>query len=577
MRKLQKSLTYVPASMPSHLLEKSYSLLNHQEEPMNLSKKMIKVLTTPHSFIKYSRSGKRKCVSVYFNETLQKMSIDKPRASYLLTTDIQIAEFINISNSSFSHIDLSKILAFRIFTTKKAYEFSSDSKALRDEFVKSLNTLIKLSKEYMSSMGLKKYCESIIHNQQGEESLRALYKSKHQVQERQTSQKFNQDLLEKQVIQGIVNSIISVIEGEEKKIDSNKLKRLMAENSNERTRLNAKQEMIRGLLMKKDQEILMLKQRIHRIENQIEQIKKPLWHSESCIFSVKIWTSIVEFLSSRDVAWLRIASRNLRNVTNKVLHIKAVWRKIGLGGLQPRKVMYKLYFKNFYNTTIRGVFYDVDESMSAEIHNDVWRGFNNFNKETEEILILLCKYNPSLCYCQGMHFVAHFLYGIYKNTDEVLKVMDSLLRPPFYLSELWKDGFSRLRLGIFQLDFLLKIKLPFLSKHLKELEINLDMIVTPWFLTVFTYFQYELELPSSSILEIWDHFLLQGWPALISVCLTIFHLTEHLVLEKNLEQTLMILKNKIPFKDLSKTLPKFEIDPQLLEDLELSHVCNGGY
>ncbi|OMJ95156.1 hypothetical protein SteCoe_1530 [Stentor coeruleus] len=538
---------------------------------------MIKFLTTPHSFIKYSRSGKRKCVSIYFNETLQKMSIDKPRASYILITDIQVAEFISISNLNFSSFDLSKILAFRIFTTKKSYEFSSDNKVLRDEFVKNLNTLIKLSREYMSSMGLKKYCESIIHGQQGENSLRALYKSKHQVQEKQVNQKLNQDMLEKQVIQGVVNSIISIIEKNSKERDSKKFKRLIKENTKEKTRLNEKQEKIKSILIKKDQEISMLKQKIHKVENQIEMIKKPLWQSGSCIFSVKIWTLIIEFLSAGDVVWMRIASRSLRNATDKVLHTKAVWRKIGLGGLQPREIMYKLYFKNFYNTSIRGVFYDVEESISAEIHNDVWRGFNDFNKETEEILILLCKYNPSLCYCQGMHFVAHFLYGIYKSTDEVLKVMDSLLRPPFYLSELWKDGFSRLRLGIFQLDFLLKIKLPFLSKHLKDLEINLDMIVTPWFLTVFTYFKYELDLPKDSILEIWDHFLLQGWPSLISACLTIFHLTEHLVLEKNLEQTLTILKNKIPFKNLSKTLPKFEIDPQLLEDLELSHVCNSEF
>ena len=70
-------------------------------------------------------------------------------------------------------------------------------------------------------------------------------------------------------------------------------------------------------------------------------------------------------------------------------------------------------------------------------------------------------------------------------------------------------------------------------------------------------------------------FLLHGWSALVSACLAIFHMTEHMVLDKNLEQTLVILTSQIPFKELSKTLPKFEIDPRLLEDLEVSHLCSG--
>ena len=267
-------------------------------------------------------------------------------------------------------------------------------------------------------------------------------------------------------------------------------------------------------------------------------------------------------------------SCNLRNITNKTLSIKPIWRKLCLSTLSPRKVMYRLYIRKFYSTSIRGNVFEVENSIAEEIHNDVWRGLTDFNKETEEVLIKLCKYNPSLSYCQGMHFTAHFLYGIFENTEEVLRVMDSLLRPPFYLAELWKNGFSRLKLGIFQLEFLMNIRLPFIAKHLKDLEINLDMIVTPWFLTIFTYLQYQQELPRSVVLEIWDFFLLQGWPALISVCLAIFHLTQVHILDKNLDQTLLVLTSKIPYKDLFKTIPKFEIDPRLLDDLEGSFLCS---
>ncbi|OMJ87281.1 hypothetical protein SteCoe_11050 [Stentor coeruleus] len=574
-RRVKHSLTQVPTSPSSNILENDHETYYPSDEPMSLSKRMLNVLTNPHSFIKYSRSGKRKCCSVYFNETLQKMSVDKPCSTYILTTDIQAAELGFSPSLSFASPDPNNIFGFRIFTTMKVYEFSTENRILRDEFVKSLNTLGKLNKEYMGPMGLKKYCESIIHSQEGEDSIKALHKSRYQNQERLTNNKELEEILEVQVIKGVVYNMINILETREKEIECNKLRKSIKESSNERSILTNKQDTLRMLIIKKDQEILSLKQDINKVENQIEQLRKPTYTHDSNVYSLKIWTSILEFLTAKDIVMLRMTTRNFRIATNRVLLIKSVWRRLCLSSLNPRKIMYRLYTNNFYNAAIRGVMFEVDEEIAEEIHNDVWRGLNDNNKETEKILLLLCKYNASLSYCQGMHFVAHFLYGIYGNIDEVLRVMDALLRPPFYLSELWKNGFSRLRLGIFQLDFLMKIRLPYFAKHLKDLDINLDMVVTPWFLTVFTYFQYELELPRKTVLEIWDYFLIQGWPALISVCLTIFHLTEHLVLEKSLEQTLMILKNKIPYNDVCKVLPEFEVDPSLLEDLEISHVWSG--
>ena len=269
-----------------------------------------------------------------------------------------------------------------------------------------------------------------------------------------------------------------------------------------------------------------------------------------------------------------MTSRTLRSITNRTLSMKPLWRKLCVSTLSPRKIMYRLYIGKFYSTAIRGNVFEVHNDIAEEIHNDVWKGLTDHNRETEEILIKLCKYNQNLSYCQGMHFVAHFLFGIFGNNEEVLRVMDSLLRPPFYLAELWKNGFSRLRLGLFQLDFILKIRLPFMYKHLRDLDINLDMIVTPWLLTVFTYLHYQQELPKETVMDIWDFFLLQGWPAIISVCLAIFYLAQELVLEKNIEQTLMILTYQIPCKDLSKTVPLFEIDPRLLDDLEGSFLCS---
>ena len=557
------------------VLDKEFECLSPgKRESLPLSKQMLKVLTSPSTYIKYSASGKRTCCSVYFSETLQKLSIDKPHANYILTTDIYSAEpeFSIALKQSLNEV--SRVHGFRIITKKKAYELSTDNRELRDDFVKSLNALVRLSREYMSSLGLKKYCESLIYSQQCNESLRNLQNSRYLQTQKQESQLFAKESLGREVIKGLLNHLIGLIEIKAKQDDCNKLKSQITAHTIERSKLSYNQDNLRNLIMLKDKEMQGLKYSIKKIETQIERLRKPDYVANSSIFSLKIWTCIIEYLSATDVVRLRTTSRTLRNITNRALSVKSVWRKLCLSSLYPRKVMYRMYIGKFYSTAIRGNVFEVKNDISEEIHHDVWSGLNDCNKETEEILIDLCRYNYSLSYCQGMHFVAHFLYGVLGNTGEVLRFMDSLLRPPFYLAELWMNGFSRLKLGLYQLEFLLKIRLPFVHKHFKDLEINLDMIATRWFLTVFTYLHYQQELPKDTVFEIWDFFLLQGWPALISVSLAIFDLTQSMILNTKLEQTLMVLTSQVPYKELAKTIPRYEIDPRLLDDLEGSFLCS---
>mmetsp|Transcript_1718 Transcript_1718/g.1655 ORF Transcript_1718/g.1655 Transcript_1718/m.1655 type:complete len:238 (-) Transcript_1718:13-726(-) len=227
-----------------------------------------------------------------------------------------------------------------------------------------------------------------------------------------------------------------------------------------------------------------------------------------------------------------------------------------------------MYIRNFYGMRVGGMGHEVYPEIMEEISKDVNRGLADHQQEVEEVLIGLCALNPDVGYCQGMQLVTHFLLGILRDTDEVLGTLMSLLRPPFYLGELWKNGFSRLKLGIFQLEFLLKLKLPYLAKHFKDLDINLDVIVTPWLLTVFTHLLGQQGVPIEVVQWIWDFFLVQGWPALLSTCLALFYLSQESVLGENLETTLHRFSNNMPFESVVKFIPKFEIEPSLLDDLE---------
>lgn len=567
-RRVKKSYTQIPSFFePFEGGEKHYI-----EEKKPLSIPMLKILTTPQSFTKLSKSGKVQSCTIYFSESLQKLIIEKQSANYILTTNIlgAVKDSTLLSKQLHPQI-LSANFVFCIHTTQKTLEFVADIKNLRDEFVLSLNTLVKLSKEYMSANGLKNYCESIIESENSEEILKPLAKSRQYSAGPKTFFKQSQSSAELQVIQGVINNLIYQVEILQKSSECSLIQSKIKNNSKNRSNLSVKQENLRSLISKQELEITSFKSKIQTIEKTLEQLKKPGSNSDSNKYSLKIWSNIMEFLKAKEIVVLRVTSHNWRVQTNKVLLIKPIWRKLCLTTLSPRRVLYRIYMRNFYKTEIRGLGYEVDMRKAEEIKNDVWKGLNEYQKETEEILLELCKYNPNLDYCQGMHFVCNILFGMYRNTQEVLRIMDSLCRPPFYLSELWKNDLSRLKLGIYQLEFLMRIRLPLFAKHLKELEINLDMIVTRWFLTVFTHLHFQYEMPQSIVFEIWDFFLLQGWPALISTCLAFFYLTQNRVIGKSYEETLTVLTSRINFSEIFKVIPLFEVDPRILEDLDGSY------
>ena len=143
------------------------------------------------------------------------------------------------------------------------------------------------------------------------------------------------------------------------------------------------------------------------------------------------------------------------------------------------------------------------------------------------------------------------------------------MEPPYFMAEIWKNGFCRLKLAIFQLEALASLKLPYLLEHLKKIEINLDIIITPWIVTLFTHMMYQQKIPFETIKQIWDVFIVSGWPVLISTSLALLYLCLDKIIGKTLEETLNVFSSGIPVISLN-TIKKFHVDPSFLDQLENS-------
>lgn len=107
---------------------------DHEEIP--ITKEMIKVLLSSHYFIKYQATGSRSVKRVFFNPSLQKLTLekDKMNSKFIFTTDIvgfesgfsdQLASIL--MQNAYNH----KVYGLRLITKKRVIEMSSSSEEER--------------------------------------------------------------------------------------------------------------------------------------------------------------------------------------------------------------------------------------------------------------------------------------------------------------------------------------------------------------------------------------------------------------------------------------------------------------
>ena len=91
-------------------------------------------------------------------------------------------------------------------------------------------------------------------------------------------------------------------------------------------------------------------------------------------------------------------------------------------------------------------------------------------------------FNPEIEYCQGMNFVAGFLFLVFRDEQLCFK---SLMRVAeiFDMSSLYKKEMPMLKLFFYQMDRLIAIQLPQLHQHFKDEGINSQMFASAWFIT----------------------------------------------------------------------------------------------
>ena len=195
------------------------------------------------------------------------------------------------------------------------------------------------------------------------------------------------------------------------------------------------------------------------------------------------------------------------------------------------------------------------QSVSELISMDVQRSFHNLRHIVKpEILNNILKtyafFNPEIEYCQGMNFVAGFLFLCFRDEQTTF---NALMRSAeiFDMGNLYKRELPKLKLFFYQLDRLIAIQLPQLHQHLKDEQINAGIFASAWFITQFTNsLQMDKRQVSSQVeegtippnlLQLWDYFITSGWKAMFKMSLYILKSNETQLLQLGFEDILNVI------------------------------------
>lgn len=123
-------------------------------------------------------------------------------------------------------------------------------------------------------------------------------------------------------------------------------------------------------------------------------------------------------------------------------------------------------------------------------------------------ILKACAYkNTQINYCQGMNYIAAFLYQLTNDEEEAFYLLYGILANTEY-GEIYQNELYKLKQFFYVFERLLFIYIPDLNIYFKNNAIIVSYFISPWFITLFTNcYQYVSDNSNPKILiRIWDSF-----------------------------------------------------------------------
>ncbi|XP_036373295.1 TBC1 domain family member 2A-like isoform X1 [Megalops cyprinoides] len=141
-------------------------------------------------------------------------------------------------------------------------------------------------------------------------------------------------------------------------------------------------------------------------------------------------------------------------------------------------------------------------------------------QQLHRILLAFSWQNPAVGYCQGLNRLAAIALLVLQNEEDafwcLVAVVDTIMPQDYYSKTLTASQADQRVLKDFMAE-----KLPRLTAHFEELQVDVSLITFNWFMVVFVE-----SLASNILLQVWDAFLYEGTKVLFRYALALFKYKE---------------------------------------------------
>ncbi|KAM4621972.1 TBC1 domain family member 2A isoform 2-T2 [Polymixia lowei] len=146
-------------------------------------------------------------------------------------------------------------------------------------------------------------------------------------------------------------------------------------------------------------------------------------------------------------------------------------------------------------------------------------------QQLQRVLLAFSWQNPAIGYCQGLNRLAAIALLVLQSEDDafwcLVAVVEAIMPQDYYTKNLSASQADQRVLKGFMAE-----KLPRLTAHFEEHNIDVSLITFNWFLVVFVE-----SLPSDILLRVWDAFLYEGTKVIFRYALALFKYKEDDILK----------------------------------------------
>ena len=197
----------------------------------------------------------------------------------------------------------------------------------------------------------------------------------------------------------------------------------------------------------------------------------------------------------------------------------------------------------------------------------------HFDKDKEKkrqiiknVLMTLAHTYPVVSYCQGMNYISLFLLEATNDEEKCFDIFSAILNKTEY-SKLAINDFELMKKYFYVFERLICIYLPELYTTFKRNNINANIFIAPWLITLYTH-SYNGK-NTKILMRIFDLFILDGWLAIIRIGLILLKYYQNDLFIMEFEELLHFLINELKEKYDFFNDDNYDLFIQLYNEIKL--------